>query len=103
MLPETEREYIVLNGRNVYLEDGLRASLAGWKIEGHCGVHSARPGFWHCRWETARAVLTRPDRRFLPGEVWCSNPGGWFGLPLTRAEYETEQDYQAAVTRGEAE
>lgn len=103
MLNETEREQIVKHGRGVYLEDGLRAFLAGWKIEDYCGVSSARPGFWRCSWETARDVLTRPDRRFKAGEVWCSNPGGWFGLPLTVDQFQTEQDYRAAFERGQAD
>ena len=103
MLTEAEREYIIQNGRNVFLHDGLRASLAGWKIEMYCGVHSARPGFWACSWEVARDVLNRSDRRFRDGEVLCTNHGGWFGLPLTRSEYQTEADYQAALTRGDAD
>ncbi len=102
MLTEQEREAIVKSGR-VYLHDGLIASLIGYKIEEYCGVHSARPGFWRCRWETAAEVVMRPDRRFKPGEVWCGNPGGWFGLPLRREEYQSDADYQAALERGEAE
>lgn len=103
MLTEAEREQIVMNGRYVYLDDGVKAFFAGWKIEEYCGVTSAKPGFWRCRWEVAQDVLTRPDRRFRPGEVWCSNPGGWLGLPLTQEEYLTAADYYAAVARGEAD
>jgi hypothetical protein len=103
MLTEAEREAIVKSGR-VYLANGLRAGLAGIKIEEYCGVHSAEPGFWRCRWEVAAEVVQRPDRRFKVGEVWCSNPGGWFGcLPAPREDWQTEADYLAAIERGDAD
>lgn len=100
-MTEEERKAIVEGGA-VYLHDGLRATFAGWKIPDYCGVSSARPGFWACTWEKAKEVLERPDRRFRPFEMWKTRDL-WLGYTPSREDFQTEEDYQQAKARGEAQ
>ena len=93
MLSEEERKAIVESG-SVWLSDGLRAGFAGWKHEDTCGVHSARPGFWACSWETAKEVCSRPDRRFLPTDAIWRVSYGWLGHEPQPDDYQTAEDYE---------
>jgi hypothetical protein len=103
MLTEDERRAIVESGK-VYLSDGLRAQFAGIKDPVYCGVHSAREGFWACSWETAQAVSQRSDRRFGPMDIVWRTGYGWFGcLPAPRSDWQTDEDYERALARGDAE
>jgi len=77
-MDEAQRKALVESGP-VYLADGLRAGFAGYKSADYCGVHSARPGFWACSWDTAAEVAARSDRRFLFGRC------GTCDIPLARA------------------
>jgi hypothetical protein len=98
-MSEEERQIIVAT-RPIWLADGLSAGFAGWKNPDCCGVHSARPGFWACSWETAKEVIGRPDRRFLPTDRIWKTGNGWFGLMPSRDDYQTEADWEHAQ-RGE--
>lgn len=103
IIDEEERRRIVESGP-VYLANGLRATLSGWKQPFHCGVSSALPGFWACSWETARAVVSRPDRRFLHFDYIWLEQRGWLGVTPQPDEFQTPEDYAAwqarrAVTR----
>lgn len=95
---EEERRAIVESGP-VYLADGLRARLEGFKIEDHCSVFSARPGFWRCSWETAAEVVARPDRRFLPTDALWLSSHAWLGYQPGPEEYQTEADYHRAQAK----
>lgn len=88
---EEERKAIVEDGC-VYLENGLKAKLAGWINPDYCSVHSARAGFWACHWETARDVLSRPNRRFTSWEVWKTG-NAWLGLTPGPDDFQTQEDY----------
>jgi hypothetical protein len=100
-MTEDERRAIVESG-SVYLHDGMRARLAGIKNPNYCSVSSAYPGFWACTWECAAEVVARPDRRFARLELHRVGDA-WLGcLPAPRSDWQTEEDYAAAVVRGDA-
>jgi hypothetical protein len=96
---DEERQALVEDRTPIYLSDGRRASFAGWKNPYQCGVHSGRPGFWACSWETAKDVAARPDRRFLPTDRIWKTGNGWFGLTPARDDYQTEADWEKAQRR----
>lgn len=97
-IDEDERRRIVESGP-VYLANGMRATLAGWKDPFNCGVTSALPGFYACSWETAQAAVARPDRRFLPSDrVWLERYG-WLGITPRLRDFQTSEDYEAWQTR----
>ena len=100
-MTEEERRAIVEDRRPVYLSDGLRARLEGFMIEDHCSVFSARPGFWRCSWETAAAIVARPDRRFLPSDAVWRSSNAWLGYTPGPEEYQTPEDYERAKARGQ--
>src|SRR4051794_25888804 len=95
MMDETQRKALVESGP-VYLADGLRASFAGWKNADYCGVHSARPGFWACSWETAAEVAARADRRFRSTDHTWKTSNLWLGYTPSAADYQTQEDYERA-------
>lgn len=100
-IDENERRRIVESGP-VYLANGLRAKLAGWKDPFSCGVSSALPGFWGCSWETAQAVVAREGRRFVESDRIWPTRAGWLGVLPTPEHFQTPEDYamwQQAVTR----
>ncbi len=101
-MTEEERRAIVEAGRRIYLHDGLRASFAGWSNPDYCGVHSARPGFWACPWETAKRVLESEDKRFGPlDRIWRTGYG-WLGLTPGPDDFQTPGDYEHYVAAQEA-
>lgn len=93
-MTEAERKALVEESSKnpVYMPNGVRASLVGWKTP-ECGVSGPTPGFWHCSWEKAAEVAARPNRRFLAGEVYKVGEG-WLGLPLTADDFQTPEDYE---------
>lgn len=91
-IDEAERERIVKSGP-VYLANGLRATLAGYKFPDGCGVTSALPGFWECSWETAQEVVSRPDRRFLPSDRIWKTGSAWLGCRPGPGNFQTPEDY----------
>ena len=97
-----EQRAAIVNSGPVYLADGLRASLAGWKIEAYCTVSSPRPGLWACTWETAAAVVARPDRRFLPTDDLRQIGHGWLGVTPRPEDYQTPADYEQARSAEQA-
>jgi hypothetical protein len=101
-MTEDERKAIVESGP-VFLQDGLRAQLAGWgNPEGVCSVSSARPGFWCCSWETAAEVVKRDDRRFrFTDYVWRTGHG-WLGVTPGPDDFQTPEDYERAKLQGKA-
>jgi hypothetical protein len=98
MMDEATRKAIVESG-DVWLADGLRAQFAGWMIDGHCGVPSARPGFWACTWETAAEVCARPDRRFLSTDFLWRTGSGWLGVRPGPEDYQTPADWERAQAK----
>jgi hypothetical protein len=100
-MSEEERKAIVESGA-VYLSDGLRAGFAGIKTPDYCGIHSARPGFWACSWETAKDVSERPDRRFRRSDFIWKTRDGWLGFTPNAADYQTLDDHARAKAQGKA-
>lgn len=102
MITEDERRAIVESGP-VYLHDGMRATLGGWANPDYCCISSARPGFWGIAWERIAEVVARPDRRLTWLDNMFRTSSAWLGcLPAPRSDWQTEEDYQAAVARGDA-
>jgi len=97
-----EQRRALVEGGPVWLSNGLRASFVGWKHPDTAGVHSARPGFWACSWETAAEVAARPDRRFTRTDFVWRTGDGWLGLMPERDDFQTAEDYERALARGEA-
>jgi hypothetical protein len=101
MLSEDERRAIVGDG-TVWLANGLRASLAGIKNPDYATVTSAKPGFWACSWDTAKAVVERPDRRFTSLDFVWRTGNAWLGVTPGPDDFQTVEDYERAKARGEA-
>lgn len=94
-MDEQQRKSLVDSGP-VYLANGLRARFAGWKHADYCGIHSARPGFWACTWETAAEVAAREDRRFRSTDFMWKTRDLWLGITPGPDDYQTPEDYERA-------
>ena len=99
MLTEAEREAIVRSGA-VYLQDGLRAALGGWKNPDYCCISSARPGFWGIAWERIAEVVARPDRRLTWLDNMFRTSNAWLGYTPNAADFQTHEDYERARAAG---
>jgi hypothetical protein len=99
MLSEEERKAIVESGP-IYLKDGMRATLGGWKNPYMCSITSALPGFWHMSWETVKAITERPNRRQEWHENMFNAGWGWLGYTPQPNDYQTPEDYELAKAKG---
>lgn len=91
-MTEMERKELVEDSRPVYMPNGVRANFSGWATP-RAGISGPMPGFWGCSWETAAEVAARPDRRFKWDEIWPTG-NAWLGLPLSREDFQTDEDYE---------
>lgn len=100
-MTEEQRRALVESGP-IYLHNGLRATLGGWKDPIFCSVTSAQPGFWRIGWDALAAICERPDRRMIWLDSLWRGSAGWLGYTPRRADFHTDADYEAAKARGEA-
>lgn len=85
-MTEDERRAIV-EGPQVYLHDGLKATLGGIMNPHYCGVSSARPGFWGCSWERVREVQQSDSKRFSRFDLWKTS-NAWLGREPRPEDYQ---------------